>query len=178
MTVNVGRKNPKQRVYVVRNRRNLLDVHLSRVKHQQAHKANLTRLPPHCHSGSKWCVSVHARTAKDLEVPDLDNLYETLKKLHIEEDQIDLFLAMWKVPTVHVSYDRLYYPSSQEEGAREWNSIFTLLGRRSNWTYPEIQSNMEHIPSIKARRHSEFIANFDAMAGALEGTEFEHLLRH
>jgi hypothetical protein len=171
--------NPRTTIRVVRSRRNLLDVHLSRVKH--AHSEQILPdnrvLPPHCHFGSIQCVALHARAAKNLSMPDIESLYTTLHDLFERENSIDRLLEELRVPTVHVSYDKLYYPQNSEEGSLEWNRIFKFLGKRSNFTWNEITESMEHIPSTKRKSHPETVENYEEVEAALRGTDLEMLLR-
>jgi hypothetical protein len=111
-------------------------------------------------------------------VPDLEKLYETLSAIKEWEDQLDRFLKEVQVPHISVTYDRLYYPSTPEEGAAEWNSILEFLDwddRRVGWE--EVQRSMGLAETTTSRFHDDIIANFDELYRVLNGTDLEGLLR-
>jgi hypothetical protein len=162
-------------IRVIRSRRNLLDVYRSKTKHIEWEKEN-GRLPPHCYSGSVQCVALHARASKSLAL-NATTLYSQLYEMTRKEDYLDELFARLQVPTVHVSYDKLYYPETPIEGSSEWNKIFQFVGKRSNWTWEEITGTMDLVPSTKTRSHRESIQNFDEVQAVLNGTEFSTLLR-
>jgi hypothetical protein len=159
-------------IRLIRSRRNDLDRYLSQLKH----KPGMRRmLPPHCKVGDTICVQKHAR--RPLKVPDLEKLYKTLSDAKAGEDQIDRFLKEEQVPHISVTYDRLYYPSTPEEGAAEWNSILEALdsGRRVRWE--DVQRSMGFTETTTSRFHDDIISNFDEVYRVLKGTDLEGLLR-
>jgi hypothetical protein len=159
-------------IRVIRSRRNLLDVYRSKRKHIEN-----SQLPSHCYSGSvQSCVELHAQASKSLAL-NATALYSKLYEMTRKEDYLDELLARLQVPTVHVSYDKLYYPDTPIEGSSEWNKIFQFLGKRSDWTWEEITGTMDLVPSTKTRSHRESIQNFDEVQAVLNGTEFSTLLR-
>jgi hypothetical protein len=162
-------------IRVIRSRRNLLDVYRSKTKHIEWEKEN-SRLPPHCYSGSVQCVALHAQASRSLAL-NATTLYSKLYEMTRKEDYLDELFARLQVPTVHVSYDKLYYPETPIEGSSEWNQIFQFVGKRSNWTWEEITEVMDLVPSTKTRSHRDSIQNFDEVQAVLNGTEFSKLLR-
>lgn len=167
-------------IYIVRSRRNILDVYLSRLKHTKFTEMYDRALPPHCHTGSVQCIKLHARIMKKkLIVPNAtETFYKELSDMYEQENNIDKMLLELEAPAVFVSYDKLYFPSSAKEGEEEWNKIFNFLGMdRFDFSWEEITTAMEHIPSTEHRYHNEKIANFEDVATALKDTELEHLLR-
>jgi hypothetical protein len=156
-------------IRLIRSRRNDLDRYLSQFKHK------LMKVPAHCKVGDTKCVKKHAR--QPLVVPNLDKLYDRLSIVKEREDQLDRFLMEEQVPHISVTYDRLYYPSTPEEGATEWNSILECLDwdRRVRWE--EVQQSMGHAETTTSRFHDDIIANFDEVYRVLNGTDLEGLLR-
>jgi hypothetical protein len=157
-------------VYVVWSNRNPLDKHLSVLKHKTE------GVPAHCKEGDIKCLKMH--DVGPIEVPETDKLYDLLRGMTSEEAGIGDMLKEFRVLHVHVSYDRLYFPDSDEAGEEEWNKIRIRLGiKGDDWKWNDIARSMNTVSTTKTRSHKEIISNFDQVHAALNGTDMEWILR-
>ena len=156
-------------IRVIRSRRNPFDVYLSELKHSIQED-----LPDHCKTDDESCMQKHASI--QLVVP-VDEMFEWLKKTYDEENEIDALLSGMGIRTVHVEYDELYYPRTEEDGLKEWNKVFKFLGQRHDWTMDDIMGAAFFKPTTKSRSHKELIENFDEVFERLKGTKLEHFVR-
>ena len=150
---------------VIRLRRNLLDVYLSRLKHERVRNNHYNNLPSHCHKDDQKCLQQHVKattttttaittTNSEQQIEeeaegekgsgnggndssggnvgagggsggiyvDVDAMMKFLTEWTESEDKVDDYLKQYNVPTVHVTYDKLYYPTridsqqQQQEG--------------------------------------------------------------
>lgn len=155
-------------IKVVRSRRNPFDVFLSMQKHSQAD------LPDHCNEDDTDCIKKHTSIKVFIPLDEMENFLTTTVE---SEDDIDAMLSELGVPTIHVDYDDMYYPPSDEAGAQEWNKISRFLGKRNNWTWADISGAAKLKPTTKTRNHKVLVRNFDEVYGRLKGTKFERFLR-
>jgi len=155
-------------IVLVRSRRNLLDVIISRYKH----KRSTERIPAHCQRGDKGCLALQLRAGKGVELPThkLLGLLETLTR---EEDEVDEQLEAFGVPHVRVSFEELYYG----QDASEWARIVSALGIPPirELTKESLESIQKHA-STSHPSHKRTIRNFEEVANLLDGTKFAHLL--
>jgi hypothetical protein len=155
-------------IRVIRSRRNPLDVYLSMLKHSTQNIAD------HCDAGDEECLKQH-RSVR-LTVP-VNEMYDFVKSMCSEENEVDGLLSQLGVMAIHVSYDDLYYPESEEVGAEDWNKMFKFLGARENWAWSDIVGTMKLAPTVKSRSHKVVIANYDEVYQKFKGTKLEMLLR-
>jgi hypothetical protein len=154
-------------IKVVRSRRNLLDVQISRYKHEH------TKMQPHCQMGQN-CLNKLLKASSGLELPT-KYLVQTLRSRTKEEDEVDEFLVKMAVSHVSVSYDKLY--SGDDTAVDEWKRLFAYLGRGpvDDLTMEQLHSAMKlqvtHYPW-----HNKTLANYEEVRNVLLGTEFEGLL--
>eukprot|EP00984_Skeletonema_dohrnii_P022070 scaffold11198_cov103-Skeletonema_dohrnii-CCMP3373.AAC.6 len=158
-------------IKVVRLRRNLLDVQISRRKH------TLYTTKAHCMKGDSKCLQEGLITSLDLYTGEMDTLYNHLESLHAHEDRVDKLLHEKNVPHVQVTYDRLYNVDGKGGDIEEWEKVFSFLGvgPASNLTREQLERGMKHA-ATHPPGHNMTLANYDEVAGALEGTKFENLL--
>jgi hypothetical protein len=156
-------------IRVIRSRRNALDIYLSEFKHKTRKE-----LPHHCGEGDEECLKKHASVR--LKVP-VKEMYEWVTNTIEEENAIDEMLSELGILTAHVSYEEMYYPRTDEEGAKEWNKMFKFLGQRANWKWSDIAEASGLAPTTKSRSHKVLIDNFDEVQKTLKGTKLEQFLR-
>jgi len=138
-----------QKIKVVRLRRSVLDVAISRHKHK------LFQTEAHCKKGEIDCIQGHLENKLTLPT---ENLLEELRASTKEEDEVDRLLEEIGVPHVKVSYDKLYYGSDAEE----WMRIFNLLGKGpvEGLTHEQVMNAQEHVATHN-RSHEATLQNFE-----------------
>lgn len=165
-------KMAELRIPIVRNRRNELDVVISREKHTIM-RNNLGRKRPHCKQNDARCLAVHQKSGTGIAL-NKTALLDTLSAIRERENKVDKLLQQMGVPVVHVSYDKLYYDTT----ADEWMKIFRFLqvGPMEGLTMDVVRGGMTFVATSN-RDHRAILAEYDAIAELLRGTEFENLLR-
>jgi hypothetical protein len=153
-----------QQIKVVRLRRNLLDVTISRYKHKQFLG------DAHCSKDDIDCISQHLD--RKVLIPAKD-LLEVLQKSADEEDEVDRLLSELSVPHIQVTYEKLYHTND----TKEWTRIFKFLNRgpTDELTFVTLQNVQEHA-ATHSRLHSATLQNYEEVRQELTGTAFEHLL--
>ena len=158
-------------IKVVRLRRNLLDVQISRRKH------TLYTTKAHCMKRDLKCVQDGLITSLDLYTGEMDKLYNRLEFLQAHEDRVDKLLHEMNVPHIQVTYDRLYNVDGKGGDIEEWEKVFSFLGvgPASNLTHEQLERGMKHA-ATHPPGHNMTLSNYDEVAEHLEGTKFENLL--
>eukprot|EP00934_Nitzschia_sp_Nitz4_P002539 Nitzschia sp. Nitz4//scaffold8_size234185//58949//60187//NITZ4_001243-RA/size234185-processed-gene-0.148-mRNA-1//-1//CDS//3329559764//2529//frame0 len=156
-------------IRVIRSRRNPLDVYLSDLKHRSAKD-----LPDHCKVGDDECFKQHASIL--LQVP-IEEMMNWVSSTYASENAIDDLISTLGIRAIHVDYDKLYYPRTQDEGELEWNRMFKFLDQPANWTSEQIADAAGLKPTTKSRSHKVLIQNFEEVFKALNGTVLEQFLR-
>jgi hypothetical protein len=107
-----------------------------------------------------------------IELPT-NKLLKELRHLHEMEARTDKLLVQYKVPTIHVSFEKLF---TADEDTSEWKRIFNYLGvgPRNNLTRLDIEKAGHAATSVP--RHNVTLKNYDEVREVLVGTEFEDLL--
>ncbi len=159
-------------IKVVRLRRNLLDVQISRRKHSLH-----TTTAAHCMKGDSKCIQNSIFTGLDLYTGEMDRLYNRLEFLQAHEDRVDELLTKMNVPFVQVRYERLYNVDGKGGDLEEWEKLFSFLGvgPATNLTHKQLERGMKHA-ATHPPGHNMTLANYDEVAEALKGTKFEDLL--
>ena len=163
----IGRlKDPK--IKVVRLRRNLLDVLISRYKH----KRSTEKVPAHCTVGDQECLDRQLKAGIGVNLP-AHKVVRLLKTLTAEENEVDTHLEALGVPRIHVSFDKLYY----SDDVQEWQKIvhFLIGTKRKELTIDKVRSAMKHA-STSHPSHAITIRNYEEIQSLLNGTKFEELL--
>ena len=160
-------------IKVVRSRRNLLDVLLSRYKHKRTLRSN-EHVPAHCIVGDKACLEKQLKAGKGVELPD-HKIVELLKTLTAEENEVDKQLKEFGVPSVHASFEKLYYNNDPNEWKRIMHFVAGPVSAR-HLTIAKVRSSMKHA-STTHPSHNVTISNYEEIVKLLRGTEFEKLLR-
>jgi len=157
-------------ILVVRSRRNLLDVIISKYKHS-IYDGQVAAA--HCLKGDEKCITKGIKASTGLELP-IDNLLETLREYQTLEDKVDKMLKDMKIPHVQVTYEKLYYNG---DDTSEWMKIFKLLGvgPAKGLTRKQLEGAMEHV-ATHAPTQKATLKNFQNVSKLLEGTEFQSLL--
>lgn len=159
-------RNPH--VKVVHNRRNPLDVLVSRYKHKDR------GVRAHCEVGDNECLALH-RNAKPMLPTRKGRLIIILKDLEEESKHADRLLDELHVPHVDVSYEELYF---SRDIAVEWRRLFSFLGVGPSddmLTSSELVAHMEHA-STSSLSFREKILNYEEVVETVRGTEYEMYL--
>ena len=159
-------RNPHVKVVV--NRRNPLDVIISRYKHRDR------RVAAHCAVGDVDCSELH-RNAKPTLSTKRGRLVNLIGDIIEESDNADRLLDDLRVPHVDVSYERLYLAP---DIAVEWRRLFSFLGvGRSDegLTSTDLISRMEH-QATSDRSIRGKVRNYEEVEEILRGTEYEKFL--
>jgi len=156
-------------IKIVRSRRNLLDVLISRRKHSGGKN---THLQAHCLKGDEQCLKEARAVGTGLELPTEDLLKE-LKSLKKREDETDKMLKKLGLPHVHVSYERLYI----EKDPEEWMRIFRFLGvgPKEGLEWTDVEAAMQHV-STSNSFHNATLKNYEEVRDQLSNSEFAGLL--
>ena len=154
--------NPQ--VKIVRLKRNVLDVEMSKVKHRLDRK-----LSPHCDKDDVDCIE---QRKQGFHLP-VSNLLEELKFLSDTEDLYDDLLKKNNINHIQITYEALFY----DDNAEEWMKIFHFIGRGPGigLTRKRVEDAMEHAGTT-SRSHKESLSNYETVQKLLKGTEFEKLL--
>ena len=157
-------------IKVVRSRRNLLDVLISRYKH----KRSTSNVPAHCRVGDAECLERQLKAGLGVELPTY-KLIGLLKTLTKEENDVDKRLKEYGVPRTSASFEKLYY----SEDASEWRKILQFLrpeAAKQIGSISDVRKAMTH-QATSHPSHRKTIRNFDEVRKILNGTKFEKLLR-
>jgi hypothetical protein len=159
----------RPRIAVVRSRRNLLDVVISKQKHAPGN----VRSSAHCLKGDEDCLKRQIEAGTGLVLPT-DDLLDKLRTWNRLEEGVDKLLEELGVPHVAVTYERLYYGG---DDTSEWMRIFRFLGvgPGEGLTRERLEGAMEHVATHHPSRNAT-LANYAEVAEVLRGTEFEELL--
>ena len=161
-------QNPS--IKVVRSRRNLLDVLISRYKH----KRSTSKVPSHCKVGDKKCLEKQLKAGLGVELPAY-KLMSLLKTLTKEENDVDKRLKAYGVPRISASFEKLYY----SDDASEWKKVLQFLRPKSAkriGSMSDVRKAMTH-QATSHPSHRKTIRNFYEVRKILNGTKFEKLLR-
>lgn len=163
--------NPQ--IKVVRSRRNLLDVFISRRKHGQ-NKIRGLKLDAHCRKSDVECLQRQLEAGSRLELP-ITRLVDQLRELHDMETMTDKLLRELNVPSVHVSFEKLFRADDSTNSTDEWRRVFSHLGVAvHNLTAERIEKAAHAATSLP--HHNATLANYNEVRQTLLGTEFETLL--
>lgn len=100
-------------------------------------------------------------------------LVQTLKDLDDRENEVDNVLDRLNVPTVKVSFERLFLAGKDVE---EWLRVFRFLGTGpTNLTASDVEKAGHAATSIPF--HNITLSNYEEVRSALNGTKFADLLR-
>jgi len=159
-------------IKVVRSRRNLLDVVISKHKHSIFDSKIAAA---HCRKGDSKCIEKGRKASTGLELPT-ETLLDTLQEYETLENKVDELLMKMKIPHVQVTYERLYYNG---DDTSEWRKIFKFLGvgpaHSKDLTRRHLEGAMEHV-ATSIPMQNVTLKNFYAVSKILKGTEFEGLL--
>ena len=163
--------NPQ--IKIISSKRNMLDVLLSRIKHDRMNKvANLKVRIPRCRLDDVECLKIHKDFGTGLRVP-IEDLLEKLKKLHKYQKKSENVLKDLRVPHIKVSYEKLF----NDDISKEWEKIFRFIGRGPihNLSKELLEKAMEHV-GTSSPFHNVTILSDEEVRDILVGTSFEKLL--
>lgn len=156
-------------IRVVYNTRNILDLYLSRLKHEL-----YPDLTSHCGPDDTECINMHKEAEANMVVP-VDDLIHNLGSLEEMNNYMEAQLDKYHVPRVHVEYDNLYYAG---EDMTEWERLFKFMGvGPKRLTRQDLLDHMVR-GATSSSDQREKMANYDEVSETLKGTRFEKLLRH
>lgn len=151
-------------IKIIHLTRNMLDVTISRYKHETH-----TTLNAHC--VREDCAE--QQIVRNMILP-LNYLWTSLRgmkdSLRVVAQQLNVSGASY----VDVTYEQLYYASN----ANEWMRVFEFIGLESlsrNLTLQAVQERTK-LKATHPENRTESLANHDEIIEALRGTEFEDLL--
>ena len=126
----------------------------------------------HCQKTDEKCVKAQLQAGTGIELPT-KNLLKELKHLHDMEERTDNILEQYNVPTIHVSFERLF---TNDEDTHEWKRVFDYLGvgPRHRLTRKDVEKAGHAATSIPF--HNVTLSNYDEVKSVLVGSEFQHLL--
>lgn len=154
-------------IKVIRSKRNLLDVVISRYKH----KGNKGNINAHCRKDDEKCVQQHMKASTGFVLPTR-SLLSQLKELNDMEMRTDRLLSKMKVPTIHVSFEKLFMGTD----ASEWTRTFAFLGvgPSGDVSMADVEEASHAATSIPY--HNVTLSNYAEVVDVLLGTEFDSLL--
>lgn len=153
--------NPQ--IKVIHNTRNMLDVAVSRYKHNTYDGLN-------SHCKTEECAANH--TVSHIVVP-IDELLSTLSTLDHGRAYILRQLEAFGVKRVDISYEKLYYAPTADEWMRLLQ--FMDLSPSHNLTMKDVEEHFDYVSTNLPMRNLT-LANYNEIAKALEGTKWEKLL--
>ena len=162
-----------QRIPVVYNVRNPLDVYLSRLKHAQ-NQSVATR----CHPSDKQCLEMHhSNQLVEVPIPSLIRALSRTSSANSKDlDSVRDLLIQEKVNYHPVHYENL---QSDDNSTRlsAWRQMFEFLSPSRDWSkltvMDTISDTMIRTSSIS---QTDKIVNYDEVRQALQGTRFEQFL--
>ena len=173
---------PGPPIRLLRSRRNVLDVHLSKLKHRKKKKEEI-HIKAHCLSTMtpetlRECLKVHEEGAKYLNPTEL---FLAVLQLWDEETRVDDRFRSMGIPIEYVSYDTLFYPANEAEGVKEWYKALQYVSPRgrydTNMSLSRIFETAKHVSTSTNRSHKDAIKNWGEVYQEFKGTAIEHLLR-
>jgi len=159
----------KPRIRIVRLKRNLLDVIISRYKHNN----EKVSLSPHCIAGDDKCLQYHLKFGTGIKLPT-KGLVKQLEALNNNEHDIDGLLVELDISHILVSYEELYYSNH----ANEWIKLLTFLEAKYtsiNITRENVNRAMRWVPT-SVYKHKDKVSNYEEVKLTLNGTQFSHLI--
>ena len=134
--------------------------------------ASLCECRAHCQNGDKKCLKKQLKAGTGLDLPT-KRLVAQLKEAADREDRVDNLLKELNVPTIHVTYEKLFLAGSD---TAEWMRIFEFLGvgPTANLTVSEVEQAGHAATSIPF--HNITLSNYEEVKDVLDGTEFYSLL--
>lgn len=155
-------------IRVVRLRRNLLDVIISRSKH------SIYDVRSHCIVGDTECLKQHSEAAMAGVELHTKNLLRQLEQLSRLEDAVDQLLVKFNILHVHVSFENLYM--SNHDNVSEWLKLLQFLDvGEKQLTKEQLIQSMRHVGTSNTKQ-SDTINNIEDVRNTLYGTKFENLL--
>ncbi|KAL9188792.1 hypothetical protein ACHAXT_007170 [Thalassiosira profunda] len=140
--------------------------------HQFTHRRNET-IDAHCQVGDEECIQKQMKAGAGIELPTR-RLLKELKVLNDMEQRTDRLLADMKVPTIHISYEKLFLVGNDTS---EWARVFDFLGvgpSKEELTVDAIKKAGHAATSVPF--HNTTLSNYAEVREVLLGTEFERLL--
>eukprot|EP00571_Detonula_confervacea_P014488 CAMPEP_0172307628 /NCGR_PEP_ID=MMETSP1058-20130122/8446_1 /TAXON_ID=83371 /ORGANISM="Detonula confervacea, Strain CCMP 353" /LENGTH=285 /DNA_ID=CAMNT_0013019845 /DNA_START=45 /DNA_END=898 /DNA_ORIENTATION=- len=158
-------KDTQTQIKVIRSRRNLLDVMISRHKHSLSKKDNGKegKISAHCQKDDEKCLKNQLKAGSGILLPTR-RLVSHLQHLDDSENRVDNLLEMMNVPTIIVSFEKLFLAG---EDTSEWTRIFKYLGAgpTANLTAGEVEKAGHAATSIPF--HNVTLGNYDEVRSTL-----------
>ena len=133
-------------------------------------KFSLNRFPfsAHCQKNDDECITAQLQAGVGILLPTV-NLLEELHHLHHMEETTDKLLEKYHVPTLHVSFEKLF----KDSDTSEWKRIFEYLdiGPHYRLTRQDIERAGHAATSLPL--HNVTLRNYEQVRNVLLGTKFE-----
>jgi hypothetical protein len=157
------------RVKVVYNRRNVLDRHLSTMKH-----AANQHLKAHCKATDNKCLQNAAKAGTGIML-DTDTLLNKLRKETRETDEIARLLKKTGVTHLNIDYDRLFH---SDRSGGEWERVlhFLKISPSPHVTLAKVLDIVGMAATSPHNNRTNSIGNYGEVRDILMGTEFESIL--
>ena len=128
----------------------------------------------HCQQDDEECIKKHLDAGSGIHLPAGEGrLLKELTKLDDMENAVDDLLDRMGVPTIRVSFEKLF--SSSSDDVSEWTRLFGELGvGPTNLTRSDIDRAGHAATSLPY--HNITLGNYDEVKMALNGTKFASLL--
>ena len=141
------------------------------------HKHSLTKelgIQPsaHCQNNDEKCIQKHKEAAKVASNLPTRKLLEELTKLDNMELRTDSLLDELSVPTINVSFEKLFMAS---DDVSEWKRLFKELGVGPTVLTARMIEATGHA-STSIPFHNVTLSNYEEVRDALNGTKFASFL--
>ena len=179
-------------IKVVYNTRNMVDMYISKSKHQVLQDMFGAERTAHCYddrdiqlSDKTWetlealgiprgtpCVQIFKEIERRMVI-STPRMFDFFEKNRLQTDFAAEMLEYYNVSSVTVTYEKLYFT----EDAKEWMRIFRYLGYgpQQNLTKDEVFAKTA-FQKTSANDRSKRMANFEEVVKALHCTPYEQYL--
>lgn len=125
----------------------------------------------HCQKGDDECLKQQLKAGMGISLPTR-RLVSQLQELHDMEDRVDNLLERLNVPTISVSFERLFLAG---EDTSEWKRIFRFLSvGPTSLTIRDVEQAGHAATSIPL--HNVTLSNYEEVRSTLKGTQFAGLM--
>ena len=164
----------KERIPVVYNVRNPLDVYLSNLKHESNHSVS-----SRCHPSNFECLELHHRHQRvKVDIPSLLTALKEgpLSPYSLDDDNIRALLTRERVNYFPVQYEILVSDDNTKR-LRAWRQVFEFLSPSQEWSQLTLADTLsKSLAPTSSSSHQDKILNYDEVRQALRGSRFAPLL--
>jgi hypothetical protein len=163
----------EEKIPVVFNVRNPIDVFLSNMKHTKASKDMGNILEPHCVSDDAKCLE----RFKNHELVNVDPA-ALLQALHsyglVADEKNRALLLHSNVHFIPIEYESLI--ADEISALRVWRKIFEFIAPTRDWSKLTTKNLTSSFSSTSSSNHRDKINNYNEVHAVLRGTRFASLL--